>query len=135
MEEEGWGTAIQVPPIHLLVSTSTAETAIAGRENYSDKCNHENCYKTCESEGRVGPRKRTTVCAATTAERKLIGVMSAEPRNCEAAVARERLCKHARCWAMTQYSSRYGLRDTHAITEVLEAMFSLWSVPILYSED
>jgi hypothetical protein len=43
MKEEGCGTAIQVPPVHLLASTYTAETAIAGHENYCDKYKHENC--------------------------------------------------------------------------------------------
>jgi hypothetical protein len=46
----------------------------------------------------------------------------------ETTVARERLCKHACCHTM-------AVTDMHATTEeLLEAVFSLWSVPRLYNE-
>jgi hypothetical protein len=45
MEEEGCETAIQVPPVHLLVSTYTAETVIAGHASMRI------VNKTCSSEG------------------------------------------------------------------------------------
>jgi hypothetical protein len=43
------------------------------------------------------------------------------------AVVRERLCKHARCWTM-------AATDTHATTDLLEALFSVWSVPRLHNK-
>jgi hypothetical protein len=55
----------------------------------------------------------------------------------ETAVGRERLCKNTPV-AKQRLNSRQVMAatDTHAtIEELLEAVFSVWSVPIQYNED